>query len=315
MIVFSNPGELDLQLLSTIGTSIKPNSANPIGYFGTGLKYALATLLREGCSINIQIGTNTYSVETKPTTIRGKSFNLICLIGRCDSVQLPFTTDLGKNWQPWMAYRELWANALDEGGNTTAIKGTCKNCFPPRDCNGMCKRYHENISSPSPQPNTTSILVSGAAIEEAHDLRDHFILNNTTKTLLDSTSSLEVYDGTSDCIFYRGMKVCQASTLFTYNILSPLELTEDRTVSEWECRWQIGTYIAESCTNLTVLHETLTAPPDYLESNIYYHFHTPSQDFSSARDKILSSLDRPKLNKSLLPHETPTCCPTCGRPY
>lgn len=293
MIVFSNPGELDLQLLSTIGTSVK-TTTNPIGYFGTGLKYALATLLRENCTIQIQIGTNSYSVESKPTTIRGKDFNLICLIGRYDSIQLPFTTDLGKNWQPWMAYRELWANALDEGGTTS---------------------QHPNNTGIIPQSNTTNILVSGPAIEDAHSLRDDFILN-PTNPLLDSNPFLEVYDGTSDCIFYRGMKVCQADTLFTYNILCPLQLTEDRTVSEWECRWQIGAYIAENCTNSTILHEALTAPPAYLESNISYDFHSPSLDFASARDKILlTSIDRPKLNKSLLPRETTTCCPTCGRPY
>lgn len=292
MIVFSNHGELDLNLLSTIGTSVK-TTESPIGYFGTGLKYALATLLRHDCTITIQIGAASYTVETRPTTIRGKSFNLVCLIGKYDSITLPFTTDLGRNWQPWMAYRELWANALDEDGTTEATE-----------------------TIPIPTPNTTSIIVSGPAIDDAHSLRDEFILNSTTKSLLDSNPLLEVYDGITECIFYRGMKVTKTQTLFTYNILSPLQLTEDRTVPEWECRWNIGTYLAEHCTNPTILYEALTSLPAYLESTISYDCHILSPQFTSVRDSILSShSDRPKINRSLLPREQPTSCPTCGRPY
>lgn len=41
MLTFHNPGELDPRLITTFGVSIK-ESTNPIGYFGTGLKYALA---------------------------------------------------------------------------------------------------------------------------------------------------------------------------------------------------------------------------------------------------------------------------------
>ena len=36
--------------------------------------------------------------------------------------QLPFTTELGKNWEVWQAYRELHSNTLDESGVITDKK-------------------------------------------------------------------------------------------------------------------------------------------------------------------------------------------------
>jgi len=47
MIVFGNDGGLDLQAAMTFGVSAKETN-NPFGQFGTGLKYAVAILLRTG---------------------------------------------------------------------------------------------------------------------------------------------------------------------------------------------------------------------------------------------------------------------------
>ena len=47
MIVFENPGEIDIRSISTFGVSVKEGD-NPIGFFGTGLKYAIVVLLRTG---------------------------------------------------------------------------------------------------------------------------------------------------------------------------------------------------------------------------------------------------------------------------
>ena len=54
-IIFENPGEIDPVAIITFGINVK-ESDHPIGFFGTGLKYALAILLREGQPITIQSG-------------------------------------------------------------------------------------------------------------------------------------------------------------------------------------------------------------------------------------------------------------------
>src|SRR5690606_26741321 len=105
------------------------DSDSPIGYFGTGFKYAIAVILRNGGRIDLYRGTRHFTFEAGSKTIRGKDFDVIWLFddggpgedAQCR--QLGFTTELGKNWEPWMAYRELHCNALDEGGRTTQLTG------------------------------------------------------------------------------------------------------------------------------------------------------------------------------------------------
>lgn len=113
MIIFENSGEIDPRLISLIGVNVKERS-NAIGYFGTGLKYAVACLLRWGEKLTVQSGLAEFTFDTEEAKIRGQSFGVLVMRSAVDHLQLGFTTDLGKRWEPWMVYRELWCNAHDE---------------------------------------------------------------------------------------------------------------------------------------------------------------------------------------------------------
>lgn len=112
MVHFSNPGEIDPRVWSTFGVSVKETD-NAIGQFGTGLKYAIAVLMREGRSLSIRSGSKNYVFGVQQEQIRGKDFAQIT----CNGEPLPFTTHLGSKWELWQAYRELCSNCLDEGGD------------------------------------------------------------------------------------------------------------------------------------------------------------------------------------------------------
>ena len=98
VVPFSNPGEIDPRMWATFGVSVK-ESAGAIGQFGTGLKYAIAVLMREGRSLEIVSKGNRYVFGVKQTDIRGKDFMQIT----CNSEMLPFTTHLGAKWELWQA--------------------------------------------------------------------------------------------------------------------------------------------------------------------------------------------------------------------
>ena len=98
LVIFENSGEIDTRLISSFGVNVKENDS-PIGYFGTGLKYALAILMREKVSVEIAIGERLLKVGTSEETIRRVKFSFITLGGEV----LNFTTELGKNWELWMA--------------------------------------------------------------------------------------------------------------------------------------------------------------------------------------------------------------------
>lgn len=236
-ITFYNSTPLDIRALITLGVNVKEGDS-PIGFFGTGFKFAVATLLRHNCGISILSEGVRWTFKSSPTLIRGKPFNIILLEGPDGHRELGFTTDLGKNWELWMAYRELYCNAKDEGGDVTAL---------------------ERFGS------TTQITVSGSAFEAIHSNRKEFLFLETPDV---ETLWADVVFKPASAIFYRGIKVADASTLYTYNIKHPIVLTEDRTAKySHEVEGIIGLILDE--LPIDRILKAITAS-DYLEGRMNY---------------------------------------------
>lgn len=107
MIIFENLGEIDFRSISHFGINVKPGKS-PIGFFGTGLKYAIAVLMRTGQKVTIYSGLSKCTIGTEESEFRGKNFNFIkATVDDNPSYDIGFTTELGKMWPLWAAYREL----------------------------------------------------------------------------------------------------------------------------------------------------------------------------------------------------------------
>lgn len=210
MIVFENAGDLDLRALRTFGLSSKAGS-DKIGRFGTGLKYATAVIVRAGGTVHFWDGTRYLSTSTVETEFRGQPVKEILL----DGEPLPFTTDLGRDWEVWQAFRELYSNALDEGGTVN---------------------HAETLSDP--EAGNTAISVDLPGFEAIYyTMEEHFI--GVDETPLWSDGALEVYPGRSSFVFYRGIAVMKLKepAAQRYNIKGYLDLTEDRTAKyDWQVR-------------------------------------------------------------------------------
>lgn len=119
----ANDGILDIRLVALMGGTTKANDIFKIGQFGTGLKYTLAFLFRNNLHFRIFAGMDEVSITLDEEVIREETFEIICINGHRTSI----TTRMGSDWEAWMVIRELWSNALDEGGAdryvTTQIKG------------------------------------------------------------------------------------------------------------------------------------------------------------------------------------------------
>jgi hypothetical protein len=107
-----NEGELDIRLVALMGGTTKSKDKFKIGQFGTGLKYTLAFLYRNNLDFKIFVGTEEVKLHTEKEIIRDETFEIICINGQRTSI----TTKMGEDWLAWMIVRELWCNALDEGG-------------------------------------------------------------------------------------------------------------------------------------------------------------------------------------------------------
>src|SRR5215469_12461812 len=98
--IFGNPGLIDIRAVTVLGVNIK-DSKSPIGFFGTGFKYALATLLRHNMTLSIYRGLERTDFFSDDEMIRGQLVRMIHMrsenevLGR--SERLGFTTELGKN--------------------------------------------------------------------------------------------------------------------------------------------------------------------------------------------------------------------------
>lgn len=249
---------LDEEFLFTMGMSVKEKS-NPIGYFGTGLKYAVAVILRLGGTITICTPETKYHFGVEQRTVRGKSFGVI--ICRKEyryaegndfpTQQMPMTTDYGKDWRPWMALRELYSNTIDEGG-----------------CVYDFTRDPKLRDDPLLQEPGTLIEVDCGDVYDAWRSRhDIWLLDKSNRAPVYESDALEVYLRPSNALFYQGIRVSQDGfkSALTYNIKRHINLTEDRTYSSWSFQWDfsgdimkinvrdVARKILEATTNETVV--------------------------------------------------------------
>lgn len=113
----TNDTEISIHALTLMGASTKTGQEGQIGFFGTGNKYALACLLREGHEVQIYSGKVLLQLSTVPTRMGEATFDVVCINGTSTSI----TTRMGPTWKRWQAIRELYSNAIDCGGEEIAV--------------------------------------------------------------------------------------------------------------------------------------------------------------------------------------------------
>lgn len=215
MLTFQNEPLMPLEAATTFGINVK-HGESPIGFFGTGLKYAIAVCLRLGGTFRLFLGETEYEFYVKEDDFRGKDFGFIRMrkrnspLKRWSYQKLAYTTELGKHWEPWMAVRELESNTRDEGGYSTYNEEPVP----------VLEQVH--------QSNVTKIIIECPEMEDAYNKEVIFMPEGK---LLHDYGFVEIYEGQSNHVFYRGLRVTDMDkpALFTYNFTGGVVLTEDRT--------------------------------------------------------------------------------------
>ncbi len=285
-VVFETPGLIDIRAFTILGINSKPNSSSPIGYFGTGLKYAIAVLVRNKHPVTVWIGRTEYFFEIKTEQFRDKDFDFIqmrerkwhprkMLWLRPKFTMLPFTTEFGKTWELWQAFRELESNTRDENGST----------------------YISSIGDVEQKPDdrkTTKIVVEGEDfVQEYLNREKTFLPDGLTQQV--GTDELQVFERPSNHVYYRGMRVFDLPkpAQFTYNILRRIELTEDRT-AKWthEIEAIIARFVSRSQDREFIVKQ-LTAPTPTFESGINYAYNYSAPDSVFVEEGTKKSVTNP----------------------
>lgn len=282
-VVFETPGLIDVRAFTIMGAHAKPNSINPIGYFGTGLKYAIAVLVRLGAEPVVWIGRDRFSFATYATTFRGLPLETIKMRVLKDGqkrpsyYEMPYTTQYGKNWKAWQAFRELESNTRDEGGRTMLVDGPVV--------------YYGASES-------TRIIVDNAEFLEAAEKIDSIFLprakrSGTLLEAIDANDRLDAED--ANWVYYRTMRALDVGkpTLYTYNFLESLTLTEDRTLAYgFQVRDVLARWVLTEATEAQV-ESIVTADKEWWEADLAYPGHIrPSDAFRAVmarRPKGISS--------------------------
>lgn len=258
MIIFENKGIIDPISIKTFGVSSKEGDS-PIGFFGTGLKYAIAIILREGGSIKIASGDNLFEFTTLKHVIRNDEFELVCMNGD----PMAFTTELGKTWEPWTAYRELYSNTMDEGGKV--YKPLLGARLAPR------KDGH------------TYIYVKG--LDDFYSNHHKYFLSDD-RSLVSETMGLQIFSGSSDSVYNHGIKCLELPTAYTYNFKG-IPLTEDRTLkSSTNLEMAVSNAVMRS-DDEEFIHDWMTCDAPF-ERQVSY---LSSADFSEAFKNVCARLD------------------------
>jgi hypothetical protein len=164
-----------------------------------------------------------------------------------NGADLPFTLDLGRNWEMWQALRELESNCRDEKG------------------------YSARVHAAAPLEDNTTIVITGSTAEDTYSkLSDIFI---SSQPLFENNDlSIHPLENPEQgrWLYYRGVRAMalKEPALFRYNVRTTQDLTEDRTFkAQWSADWDIHRAIAV-CDNQQVLQKILLAGEHTYENGI-----------------------------------------------
>ena len=290
MIIFSNEGELDIRALTTFGLSVK-KSESAIGRFGTGLKYALAVILRNGGSVTINSGANKYTFETRSELFRDEEKQFVFINSGGELNPLGFTTDLGRDWEDWQAFREIYSNSKDEPGS------------------GI--QHTEGNESVACREGMTYIAVDHRPFDAIFFSLEQYFISDTEKPLWEN-DDVSIYAGRSNFVFYQGIRVHELkhTAAFRYNIKRFLDLTEDRTA---KYGWQIELRITQAlpvCESDEVCNEIMDSRHEFERELPYTEDFTgePSKAFAAAviRNAHRAPLAACQLVRMTLPEDSGT---------
>lgn len=245
-ILFQNKGLIDKRAMNTFGLSVK-NKDNPIGMFGTGLKYAIAVLMRDAVPFRIFSGTEEIHFSTKEIDFRDEKVNMIYI----DDKEAGFTTHFGKNWTQEEAFRELYSNCLDEKGTIALFEGG-------EDL------YEEEFSY---DQHHTRIYVQSEEFSRLYRNKGELFLD--TPVFIQGPMA-DVHKGQSGFLYYRGVKALKLNrpSKYTYNILAQCDLTEDRTL-KYNFQWLESIRLTIlTAQDKEFLENILTASIDYMEEDL-----------------------------------------------
>lgn len=238
-IKMTNPGSFDIvSALSMIGASVKQTD-EPIGLYGSGVKYALAQALRMKIPIVFVDETTRFDLVNEPKSFRGKDFGMVALRAHEGDDEVihhtGITAEFGReDWtDPWFIFREFYSNMLDEGGTASLVE-----------------------SVDAPQAGEFSVYLPLADFQEVWENLSNYFTDIPNNTLVPGTGR----------VFKKGVWVGNVSLPFNCRV-DNVKITETRTMDRFSCFDRI-TEIIEDNPNQQYMDFLFTKAADWTNIDI-----------------------------------------------
>jgi hypothetical protein len=240
---FVNREELNPIAFTVLGASVKEEDSC-IGFFGSGLKYGIAVMLRHNVEFTIKTHGKEYKFTTEERDFRGTAINLIL----CNGNDLGYTTEFGKTWTLEQAFRELYCNTLDEGG-TVELGGE------------VCSANQTVISVDDHRMN-----------DQFHARHSNFLFESKPIYAFDQGQIHTSKGEGNKKMFFKGVKTQEFNSemMYDYNVTTKLDLTEDRTLKyTWQWCDEVAVVLSQ-LTDKAMIKKVLTAPKFSFEHDLDY---------------------------------------------
>lgn len=252
----SNKGEIDIKALKLMGASSKRDNESMIGYFGSGIKYAIAFLTRENYEFKIYSGLKEINFTSKSEFFRNINFDVIYING----FETSFTTEMGPDWQLWYAIREIYCNALDEDEGDI------------EEVDEMIRKEGYTYFYIKTTPEIKEFLSHFSeyfSIKRTDFVYEHILNEGNYNFQLRGDCNIKLFRSLNEnTIIYRKGIQCKSSNLKSiYNYdLEKVEINESRIAKyEWEIKEKIESMYGY-CNNINVLRKLF----NYINDSEYY---------------------------------------------
>ena len=245
----SNSIEVEPNAFKLLGACTKREDNSKIGYFGSGLKYAMAVFMRDGINLRVFAGDKEVVLGTVTETFRDQTFNVITVDGEKTSL----TTGMGVDWKIWQAIREIYCNALDE-----------------EDC-----LLQLGSETPHGEAGKTAFyleVVDESPIAEVIEMWDKFFSSNLTPLVTQGENKVFEKMDPDFTLYRRGIRCYESSykSLYNYDIYD-ISINESRLVNYgWQVGERIANLLAMSATSdmIISLIDLFNQTPDYIDKHI-----------------------------------------------
>jgi histidyl-tRNA synthetase len=240
-ILIQNDGEIETNSFELIGASTKRDVAGKIGFFGSGLKYSIAYMMRNSIEFKVFSGLNEIVFTTTPEILRDQTFHRICI----NNTPTSYTTTMGATWtEDWFVLREIYCNAIDEDSCIVV-----KDMGTPQPTEGKTRIFIEMTENLKKVIERWDFYFSDERVPlfESSDIYTCFLGSNDGKGTV-TNQNVKVFSKTDGVVYRRGIKVGEIKQLMYDYEFTHVNINEDRTAKDLHA---MGYVVSSMFTNLT----------------------------------------------------------------